>query len=143
MYKDCWTLQCSCLMKPTWCAKHALCVGLLSRTYFSMWGQELEKCLVKSTIQDGAKVTWHYRQHVKHWVSCDFLFLPFCVLYRSYLDLTCMWGWLWIVDYSANFFYHVCQHCSCQRNIFIYKICNWWLFRDYSSFPWILSYLIS
>jgi hypothetical protein len=85
MYKDCW-LQWSCLIKPTWCAKHALCVGLLSRTYFSMWGQELEKCLVKSTIQNGAKVTWHYRR-VKHWVSCDFLFLPFCVLYRSYLDL--------------------------------------------------------
>lgn len=70
------------------------------------------------------------------------MWLFFCVLHRSCLDFTCMWGWLWMVDYSGNFFYHVCQHCSCHRNIFIYKICNWWQFREYISFPCSSSYFI-
>ena len=80
------TLQWSCLIKPTLCAKHALCVVLLSRTYFSMWGHKLEKCLVKSTIQHSAShLTWHWRQHVKHWVSCDFFLCTLQKLLRLYL----------------------------------------------------------
>jgi len=32
MYKDCWTLTMKLFDQTHWCAKHALCVGLLSRT---------------------------------------------------------------------------------------------------------------
>jgi hypothetical protein len=97
MYNDCWTLQCSCLIKRTWCAKHALCVGLFNRTYFAMWGKDLEECLVN---------TGWCKSHLTLETACETLsvkwlfFGHFCVL--SYLDFTFVWRWLWMVDWSEN-----------------------------------------